>query len=175
MASDIYFFSFACFVFSLPVSEWHVKSDKAAVQGGRSTGRIGSETKPRLQRQSRTLSPHPDSSEALCWIMIPQCIATASVLSFPISPVPKAHMETVWSHCVTVYAKSLGSLHRDLGLLRSALPSSSQTALVVVLLFKKAHHLSSGWLEHGRRSFRLRWWAEVGGTRSNPFRRGRSR
>lgn len=124
---QIYIFSFVFFL--LPLSEWHVKSDKPAVEGGRSTGTVGSETKPRLQHQSRTLWPHPDSSEALCWIMIPQCIATASVLSFPISPVPKAHMETVWSHCVTVYAKSLSSLHRDLGLLRSALLSPSQTAL----------------------------------------------
>lgn len=114
------------FFFSLPASEWHVTSDEPAVQGGWSTGRVGSETKPRLRRQSRTLSPHPDSSEALCWIMIPRCIATASVLSFPISPVPKAHMEAVWSHCVTAYAKSLGSLRRDLP--RSVLPSSSQVA-----------------------------------------------
>lgn len=135
-----------------------MKSDKPAVQGGRSAGRVGSETKPRLERQSRTLSPHPDSSEALCWIMIPQCIATASVLSFPISLVPKAHMETVESHCVTVYAKSLSSLHHDLGLLRSPLPSLSQMTLVGVLLFKKVHHLMSEWLKHGQRSFSLSFW-----------------
>lgn len=56
------------------------------------------------QHKSRVLLPHPDSSKTLCWIVIPRCIATASVLSFSISPAPKAHMETVWSYCVTLYA-----------------------------------------------------------------------
>lgn len=85
--------------------------------------------------------------------MIPRCIATASVLSFPISLVPKAHMETVESHCVTGYAKSLGSLHRDPRLPRLALPSSSQRTLVFVVLPQKVHHPTSEWLKRGQRSF----------------------